>query len=1007
MADGQRARAFIGRGAEGARLRATFDQVVAGRAGRAIVIAGEAGIGKSRLVEQAASDLRSEARILTGACLEMVGDALPYAPFVEIFRAVVRDTPPERLPALLGPGRAELNRLLPELAARAADLDRREAEPDRASQARLFELVLGVLERQAAERPLVVVIEDVQWADRSTRDLVGFLARALRDEPVLLLLTVRTDAAGEPVGNLACMAELEREEHVDRLDLGPFDRDQVAEQAESLVGGGLLPIVIDRLLARTDGNPFYVEELVRAGGAGDGALPPVLRDVISARVAGLSTSVRGILRAAAVAGRRIDDELLCRVLGLSPLDVAVALREAVAADILARVGSHEAHVSQFRHALLQEVVLEELFPAERAALHAHFAEALEARLAGGDRSVAPVEVARHWDGAREPERALPFMTRAAQAAQAVYAFAEALALWERAAAVLEAVDPGGDVDGLDLPAMLHRAGDCAALIGEHRRAAAAVQRALVHLYPSADLERTLELENRLRWHLWWAGDREAAIAAIDAALASLDGRGDVARARALAQRAAVRMRAGDLPGSAASAREAIEIGERAGAAVEIALAYGVLGWDIAMLGDVAAGIEQFRRGQAIAEATGSVEGMALAATNLAALLDRVGRAEDALEVALGGYAMTERYGVARTFGGTLLGHAAKAQLALGRWDDADRTTEMGLRRGAIDAGAVWLDINRGRLLAGRGRFDEAADLLERARAIDARLGGTDHRTALIAAEAELGAWAGRPAIVLDRAVEGLAMLAALPAPDPALAWLAALALRAVADSPGLAADPRAIGVVREIQVIIGQVRDQPGFAIGDRPQALLAQLRGETARVEGRFDAAAWHEVGELWAAIGRPFPVAYAALREAEAIVATRGPREQAASILAPAAVIAARLGAAPLAELIATFARRARVALPADVAAAPAVGAPARAAGSARPAFELTERESEVLRLVAAGWTNQQIADSLFITRKTASVHVSNAMAKLGAANRGEAAALAHRLGLVDEAPLPAGRA
>jgi DNA-binding CsgD family transcriptional regulator/tetratricopeptide (TPR) repeat protein len=1006
VANAQRTRAFIGRGAELARLHAAFDAVLVDRlapAGRTVIVAGEAGIGKTRLVEQFTAD--ASARVLTGACLEVAEDALPYAPFVEVLRAIVRETSPERLPAVLGPGRAELSRLLPELAARAADLQP-EPQADRASQARLFELVLGAVERLAADRPLLLVIDDVQWADRSTRDLIGFLARALRDDAVLLLLTIRTDAAGEPVGNLAFLAELEREEHVDRLDLPPFDRDEVAELLASLLADAPEPAVVDRLVARTDGNPFYVEELVRAGagraarGAQDGPLPPVLRDVLAVRVGALSPAARSILRAAAVAGRRIDDELLSAALRVAPPELSTSLREAVASDILARVASHDGLASQFRHALLQEVVLDELFPAERVLLHERFAEALEARLLSGDGSVAPVEVARHWDGAREAGRALPFMVQAAQAAEAVYAFAEALTLWERAATILEDLAAGGSVEGMDLPALLDRAASSAALVGRHRDAADAVQRALLHLYPAGSEDRILALENRLRWHLWWAGERAATTAAIDAAVTALAAGPRIAYARALAQQSAVRMLSGDLEGSAASAREAIGIGERAGAVVEIALAHGVLGWDTAMLGDVDAGIAGFRRGQAIAEATGSVEGMAIAATNLAGLLDRVGRAEAALDVALAGYAMTERYGVARTFGGTLLGHAAKAQLALGRWDDAERSTEMGLRRGAIDDGALWLNLNRARLLALRGRFDDASELLQRARAIEARLGGTDHANALLAAEAEVAAWAGQPSIVLDRAEEGLELEASLPAPDPSLAWLAALALRAVADSAGSARDPRALVVVARIKAILGKVVDRPGFAVGGRATALLAQLRAETSRVDGLPDAAAWREVRELWATLGRPFAVAYAGLREAEALVAGRGSREDAASALADAARTAARLRAGPLLGLVADFAGRARLPLPPDL------EAMAPGGGAAAPVFDLTEREAEVLRLVAAGWTNQQIADSLFITRKTASVHVSNAMGKLGAANRGEAAALAHRLGLAGEEPLPVGR-
>ncbi len=1012
MVEGLRRRAFIGRGAELARLRAALEATVAERSGRTVVVGGEAGIGKSRLIEQFATEAGTAARILEGACLEAAGEGLPYGPFAEVLRELVRATPAERLPAVLGPARSELTRLLPELATRAADLrPAASAEPDRASQARLFELILGVLERLAAERPVVLIVEDVHWADRSTRELLGFLSRALRDEPALIVLTTRTDASGTAVGNLGFLAELEREEHVERLELRPFDRDEVAEQAAALLGEPPGPGDIDRLFVRTDGNPFYVEELILAAETGTG-LPPVLRDVLAARVTNLSAGAREVLRAAAAAGRRIDDELLAGVLGMSPRDLAAALREAFDSGILLRQETPDGPASAFRHALLLEAVADELFPGERVALHAAFARALEARLASGDGRVSAAEIARHWDGAREPSRALPFTLRAATAAEAAYAFPEALRLWERAAAMLEAgageahgdaalqaIEAGAVLGGgvgygpRDLAEVLIQAADCAVVTGDPRRAVEHANRALIHLYPTGDRERILTLENRLRWYLWWAGDRAAATAAVERALEAIPAAPpSLERARALAQRAGILMFAGDYEGSRALASEAIEIATRLDALGEIALAYGVLGWDVALLGDVDGGIETFRRGLAIGEALGSVEGVAIAVTNLPALLDRVGRSEDALRTAREGYAVVERLGIARTYGGLLLGYAAKAELALGRWDDAERSTSLGLRRGAVDRAAIWLQVNRARLLTGRGRFAEAAVLLRRARATDARLGGTEFHTAILAAEAELAAWAGRPAEVVAAAAEGLEALGDMAAPDPSLAWLAALLLRAVADAkPGPL--PEVVGRVR---AAVRAAATRPGFAAGPRAGALIALIAAEEARATGPEDPDAWRGVAEQWAAMRRPFPEAYARYREAEAILASRGARDAAVAALGRAAEIASRLEAAPLAGLVARLALQARITLPGGGSdPSPAVGG---------DPYGFTAREGEVLRLVVGGWTNQQIADALFITRKTASVHVSNILAKLGAENRGEAAAMAHRLGLVPQAEVPA---
>jgi DNA-binding CsgD family transcriptional regulator/tetratricopeptide (TPR) repeat protein len=1002
VADLPGGRAFVGRAAELAHLRAALDEVAARHAGRCIVVGGEAGIGKSRLIQRFTADLPG-ATVLEGACLEVGVDAFPYAPFVEILRTLVRQTPERLLPAVLGPGRAELTRLLPELAARAADMPP-DLELDRASQARMFELVLGVFERLARERPLVVVVEDLHWADRSTLELLGFLARALRDDPVLLLLTTRSEATGSGANALAFIAELEREEHVDRIELRPFDRDEVAAQAASLLDEPPPAGDVDRLLSRTDGNPFYVEELILAGSGPGPGLPPVLRDVLAARVAGISPAARDVLRAAAAAGRRIDDELLAAALDMPVRQLAPALREALESGILVRRDSPDGPGLAFRHALLHEVVDAELMPAERTALHAAFALALEARRDNGDRTVPAVEIAGHWDGAHDLARALPHTVRAAAAAEQVYAFPEALALWERAADMFEALGEGGEIEGRDLADVLLRAAECAVLISHAPRAVEFAQRALVALVPLADATRTEFIENRLRWYLWWAGRRDEAAAAVRLALATMPAEPPtIARARALSHEAGILMLTGDLAASAERAREAIAIGERLDAPGEVALALGVLGWDLALLGDVDAGIAEFRRGEAIGEALGSVEGIALAATNLAALLDRVGRSEASLEAARAGYALTERFGVGRTYGAVLLGHAAKAELALGRWDDAERSTSLGLRRGAIDDGALWLQVNRARLLIGRGHFAEAGVLLRRARAIDERLGGSEYHTALLVAEAELAVWSGHPTDAIPLGEAGLASLAGGLPPDPSLAWLAALVLRAVADAAEGAPSARAAtpaldrthALVARIKTVIGEVRQRPGFSTGERAIALLALLDAEGERVAGRPSPEAWAVVEQHWEALQRPFQVAYARFRRAEALLASRGDREVVARELNAAAATADRLGAEPLRGLVLRLAAQARISLP-DAPAIPVAGA---------AAHDLTAREVEVLRLVAAGWTNQQIADALFITRKTASVHVSNIMAKLGCANRGEAAALAHRLGLVVDAPLPVG--
>jgi DNA-binding CsgD family transcriptional regulator/tetratricopeptide (TPR) repeat protein len=1011
-------RAFVGRGTELARLRALLAEAAEGH-GRTVILAGEAGIGKSRLAAKLA-EVATERGVLVleGACLETADDGVSYAPFVEILRELVRGTPPERLPALLGPGRAILTRLIPELASRAADVPV-VGEPDRAAQARLFELILGVLERLAGSRPVVVRIEDVHWADRSTRELLAFLVRSLRDDPVVFLLALRTDDAGTAVGNLGLIAELERDEGVERIDLRPFGRDEVETQVANLLGSSPDARTIERLLSRSDGNPFYIEELVRAGEGLEGDLPAVLRDVLADRIAALSAPARSVLRAAATAGRRIDDELLAAVLEMPVRALGDALREAVASGVLVRAEQGDGPTIAFRHALLQEVVSAELFAGERVALHAAFAAALEAR-AATRLPTTPAEIARHWDAARRPDRALAPTVEAARAAERVYGFGEAHLLWERAAALLAASPAAAPTISVAMDELLEHAADAAVLVGDYEaavrlgRAAIAAAEAIPSSDGGANPARVGHLGDRLRWYLWEAGDRQAARRAVEAALGEMpEDVPTLRRARALAQHAGILLFAGEYERARDEAALAVEVARAVDAPGEEALALGVLGWLLALAGDPDAGLASYREGQAIAERLGSVEGLALAAFNLASLFDRIGHSEASLEAAATGYATTERLGVARTYGGLLLGFRAKAEFLLGRWDEAEASTALGLRHGATDRAELWLAINRARLLIARGAFAEGRALLARARLVEAHLGPTEFLSLLLAAEAELATLEARFADVRAIAAEGMRLAAESGPPDPSLAWLAATVLRAEADA---ATAVRGRGTPEEraaVQAVVARI-DQAAEAAAatarelasgsPRGRALLEQLRAERARVQGITDPSQWSDVARAWTEAARPYPAAYARYREAEGILGSRGSRDAAAAALAEAATISRRLGALPLLAAVEGLARQARIALPAvDGDARAAVrGGPNHGAGTLA-ALGLTPREAEVLRLVAGGWTNQQIADALFITRKTASVHVSNILAKLEVGDRTAAAATAHRLGLEAAEPHP----
>jgi predicted ATPase len=345
--------ALVGRGAEEARLDAALEAAVAGR-GTTVIVGGEAGIGKTRLVGRVVAKARDHgATVLTGACLPTGSGAIPYAPFVEALRELTRSVEPGLLAGLLGPARSEVARLLPEVASGTHEPGTRH-EFDREGQTRLFEAVLSVIERQARSGPVVLVVEDIQWADDGTRGILGFLSRHLRESRVLLLATLRTGELERQDPVVAFVAELERDPWVVRLDLRGLDRHDVLVLLRDLAGVALPAATVDDVMDRSGGNPFFVEQLAAtfaAGGIGR-ALPPGLRDVLVARLAALPPDTQRVLRAASAAGRRVDDELLAAVLEMPAQAVADALRPAITQGILvdADGGDDALGGYAFRHA---------------------------------------------------------------------------------------------------------------------------------------------------------------------------------------------------------------------------------------------------------------------------------------------------------------------------------------------------------------------------------------------------------------------------------------------------------------------------------------------------------------------------------------------------------------------------------------------------------------------------------------------------------------------------------
>src|ERR1700761_1948685 len=481
---------LVGRAAEMAALEAALDAVGQGEPA-AVLIGGEAGVGKTRLISEFTAAARGAGvRVLTGACLELGADGLPYSPFTAMLRDLVREAGPNEIASLLpAGGRAarELARLLPELApdapaeAAAATVDgdagSRGVMTAGEARAHLFEGFFTLLERLAEQRPLVLIIEDVHWADRSSRDLLAFLIgyqRAVGN--LLIIVTFRSDELHRTHPLRPLLAELARIDWVDRTELPPLTRGEAEELATVVLGGSPDRAVADAIYERAQGNPLFTEELLAGGGECDAA-PDTLADLLLQAVRRLPEDAQEVLRVASAGSGVTSDALLAQVTGHDASKLTAAIRPAVAANVLVTSGDGYS----FRHALIQEAVHADLLPGEHAAVHTRFARAIDTDPALVPAGRADIEKAHHWYSAHNTTGALAASWRASVQASNAVAHAERLMLLER---VLELWDQVADAPaqiGADHARVLEEAVSAAGDAAEAHRGLAFVELALAEL----------------------------------------------------------------------------------------------------------------------------------------------------------------------------------------------------------------------------------------------------------------------------------------------------------------------------------------------------------------------------------------------------------------------------------------------------------------------------------------------------------------------------------------------
>jgi DNA-binding CsgD family transcriptional regulator/tetratricopeptide (TPR) repeat protein len=983
---------FVGRVEELGVLEAA--RVRAANAEPAIVLmGGEAGVGKTRLVaEHTGRSISEETRVLAGGCVPVGEGDLPYGPIVEALRLLASDVGVGAVRELIGPSWPELARLLP-----ALGKPYRGAPSGQATQARLFELLLGLLGRLGEQAPLVLVVEDLQWADRSTRDLLAFLARNLRRERVLLVVTYRNDEAGQQwLGPY--LAELDRGGPVERIDLPRLDQVQTGAQLAGILEATPAAELVDAVFARSEGNPYFTEELLGVILSGSSELPATLRDLLRGRVEALPEQARHVLAVVAVAGRPVPHRLLAAAAGMDEEALLAGLRAAVGRRLL--VVLPDADDYEVRHALLRQVVMADLLPGERARLHARFAEALAERpeLAAASPAVAAAELAAHWDAAGDPARALPARVAAGLAAADAHAFAEAAGHYQRALE-LWAPLPVGQAGDMDQVGLLGRAAEVAAFSGDTAHAIGLLEQGLGQLVRAAEPVRAAVLLGRLGFHRFRVGAEADALAAYQEAERLLtDAPPSAERAGVLAGHGLVLMLALRTREAIPVCEEAIAVARTVGARAQEADALDTLACCLDDLGDLDQSLRLHLEARRLAEAAGADETMLRTYLNRIASLELAGRGREGIDDAREGLERARRLGLERAWGSLVAGNLAWELLQAGRWAECDRLTEELLA--GESWGAFLLHSARGALLTRQGDFPAARVQLDRSLALRPTTLGSDAGLSL----AELALWEGRHDDAEAAIAEGLRGCAQRD-PDGRLPQYSApwypLALRLAADRADRAGARRAAREVAEARRQAAPIVSALERLAGQEPPVpyppvacALLLAAAERSRLEAGSDPERWQAAAAAWERLERPFDAAYARLRQAEALLAARAPRAQVATTLGPAHQTAVALGAAPLRREIELLAQRGRLRLeePVNTTAAP------KAPSSPATALGLTEREAEVLALVAEGRTNRQIGEALFITPKTASIHVSRILAKLGVAGRVEAAAIAHRLGLAE---------
>lgn len=951
----------------------------------AVLLGGDAGAGKSRLVTELTARAGADGwSVLVGHCLDFGDSSPPYLPFSEALGRLDASDPAtaEQLvaafPAIAG--------LLPS----RRMLSGSDNAPEPTARAALFDALHGALSRLSETDPLLVIIEDVHWADQSTRDLLRFLFSRQFSTPVAILATYRSDDLHRQHPLRPALAEWVRLPTVTRLQLGPLTDNDARDLVRTLHPGALSDKELRHILARAEGNPFFIEELVAASEVSGGMLPADLSDLLLVRLEQLSEDGRRAVRAASVAGRRVTHALLAQGTDLGEVELDAALRSAVEANILVALG---ADGYGFRHALLAEAIYQDLLPGERVRLHAAFAAAIASHMVEG----SAAELSRHARASHDLATAARASVEAGDEAMAIGGPEEAIRHYElaldlladpRVAAEVTATAAAKGTDPIEQVGLVIRASNAAAAAGHQFRAVA-----LAHAQLESMGDETPPMDRvRLIYTLVTTAlviDSNIDVLALTTEAVRLLGEEPPTTMRAHILNVHARANADRSRDSDAAkwATEALQIARD--------LNLPAVATDATLL---------LAR---LDERSGSPD---RAETAIAAAIKEARAAGESLAELRGLYSLAFlHYGQGRiSVAIELFREAAERALALGRqwapygldsvvfgaiaayvngdWDLATSMVRKGQRPPEL-AEAFFRAI-RLEIAAGRGDLDALATF-PRVKAmweLDGLVAITSG-----AAAVELYGYSGDLEAALrahDETVEHVSTLWRRPG-FQARVRFAALLLGHIANAASVATAAERADLVRRADALAAEAAEI--MAAGDHTGPELAawydRTNAEAARVrwQAGIGAPELDELVTLWQQsvgsferFGHVHETARSRARLA-AVLNAAGRQAEAATAAAAARDVAVHLRARPLIEELRALTG-------------------AESAVRSRDAESLTPRERDVLIQVATGRSNREIAQQLFISAKTVSVHISNVLAKLNAASRTEAVAVARRRGLID---------